>query len=303
MTDGGERGRLIDGKAVSQAILDEVARETARFSAGGRPPHITVVIVGENPASQSYVKGKVVAAGRCGIDGTLVELPASVSEDALLERVDRLNADPAVDGVLVQLPLPPHIDQERVIERISPSKDVDGFHPFNLGRLAADRPLFVPCTPLGIVELLARYGVRTEGRHAVIVGRSVIVGKPMALLLARKHAAGNATVTLCHSQTADLAAIARTADILVAAIGRPRAITAGMVAEGAVVIDVGMNRVPDPSSPKGYRNVGDVDFDAVRPRTSLITPVPGGVGPMTIAMLMRNTLQAARRARGVRDEG
>lgn len=303
MTDGGERGRLIDGKAVSQAILEEVARETARFSAGRRPPRLTVVIVGENPASQSYVKGKVVAAERCGIGGALVELPASVSEEALLDRVDGLNADPDVDGVLVQLPLPPHIDQERVIERISPSKDVDGFHPFNMGRLAADRPLLVPCTPLGIVELLARYRVRTEGKHAVIVGRSVIVGKPMALLLARKHPHGNATVTMCHSRTEGLAAIVRTADILIAAIGRPGAITADMVAEGAVVIDVGMNRVPDPSSPKGYRNVGDVDFAAVRPRTSFITPVPGGVGPMTIAMLMRNTLRAARWASGVPDEG
>ncbi len=298
-----ERGVLIDGKAVAQRILAEVAAAVARFSAGRRGPHLAVVIVGENPASQSYVKGKVGAAARCGIEASLIEMAASASEEALLARIDRLNADDRVDGILVQLPLPDHIDQQLVIERISPSKDVDGFHPYNLGRLAADRPRFVACTPLGIVELLDRCGVRTEGARAVVIGRSVIVGKPLALLLSRKHAGGNATVTLCHSQSTGLASICREADILVAAVGRAGAVTVDMVKDGAVVIDVGVNRVADPGSPKGYRLRGDVDFEAVRPRASLITPVPGGVGPMTVTMLMRNTLQAAEWARGAQHEG
>lgn len=298
-----ERGVLIDGKAVSETVLERVAEESARFAAAFRPPHLAVIIVGENPASQAYVKSKVKAAGRCGIDSILIELPEETEEGTLLERLERLNADPGVDAVLVQMPLPGHMDQQRVIETVSPAKDVDGLHPYNLGRLAADRPRFVPCTPLGIMELLSRYNVRTAGARAVVIGRSVLVGKPMALLLSRKHRTGDATVTLCHSRSADLAAAAREADILVAAVGRANAIGPEMVKEGAVVIDVGINRIADSASPRGYRICGDVDFDSVRPKASLITPVPGGVGLMTVAMLMRNTLQAAAWARGADHEG
>jgi methylenetetrahydrofolate dehydrogenase (NADP+) / methenyltetrahydrofolate cyclohydrolase len=295
--------KLIDGRAVSQSVLSEVAAGASEFARTRRAPFLAVVIVGEDPASQAYVKSKVIAAERCAIGSTLIELPASVEASSLLDRVDRLNADPNVDGILVQMPLPPHIDQQQVIERISPAKDVDGLHPYNIGRLASDKPRFIPCTPFGILELLSRYGVRVEGRRVVVVGRSILVGKPVALLLARKHGSGNATVTLCHSRTRDLGAVTREADILIAAIGAAHAITGDMVGEGAVVIDVGMNRVSDETAKKGYRLTGDVDFESAYPRASLITPVPGGVGPMTVAMLMRNTLQAARWAHGVRDDG
>lgn len=298
-----ERGVLMDGRAAADAVLATVAEGAARFAAGYRPPHLAVIIVGENPASQFYVKSKVKAAERCGIDSILIELPAETGESALLERLGRLNADPGVDGILVQMPLPAQIDQQRAIEGISPAKDVDGLHPYNIGRLAADRPRFVACTPLGIMELLARYRVRTAGARAVVIGRSVLVGKPMALLLSRKHETGDASVTLCHSRSTDLASIAREADILVAAVGRAGSVGAEMVKDGAVVVDVGINRIADPASAKGYRIAGDVDFEAVRPKASLITPVPGGVGLMTVAMLMRNTLQAAEWARGERHEG
>jgi len=295
--------KLIDGKAAAESIFSEVAAETADFASRHRAPFITVIIVGEDPASQVYVKNKVTAAARCGIGSSLIELPASVEASYLVERLDRLNADRGVDGVLVQMPLPPHIDQQTVIEAISPAKDVDGLHPYNVGRLATDKPRFVPCTPRGILELLARYGVATEGRRAVVVGRSILVGKPMALLLARKHRSGNATVTMCHSQTEDLGAVTREADILVAAIGKARVITGDMIKDGAVVIDVGTNRIADPAAKRGYRLTGDVDFESAYPKVSLITPVPGGVGPMTVAMLMRNTLQAAKWAHGVENEG
>lgn len=294
--------KLIDGKAAAESILTEVAADAADFASRYRAPFITVIIVGEDPASQVYVKNKVTAAARCGIGSSLIELPGSVEASYLLERIERLNADRGVDGVLVQMPLPPHIDQQAVIERISPSKDVDGLHPYNVGRLATDKPRFIPCTPRGILELLARYGVVTEGRRAVVVGRSILVGKPVALLLARKHRSGNATVTVCHSQTEDLGAITRDADILVAAIGKAHVITGDMIKDGAVVIDVGTNRIADPAAKKGYRLTGDVDFESAYPKVSLITPVPGGVGPMTVAMLMRNTLQAAKWAHGVKNE-
>lgn len=300
MSRGAEK--LIDGKAVAETILSEIASEVADFTKRLRAPFITVVLVGENPASQTYVRSKVTTAARCGIGSSLIELPATIEAEYLLGRLDRLNADPEVDGILVQLPLPSHIDQQSVIERVSPSKDVDGLHPYNVGRLASDKPRFIPCTPLGIMELLARSGVETEGKRAVVVGRSILVGKPVALLLSRKHRRGNATVTMCHSQTGDLGAVVREADILVAAIGAAHAITGDMVKDGAVVIDVGMNRIPDAAAKKGYRLTGDVDFESVYPRVSLITPVPGGVGPMTVAMLMRNTLQAAKWAHGVQDE-
>ena len=298
-----EPEKLIDGKAVAETIFSEVAAGTSDFSKRRRPPFLAVVIAGEDPASQAYVKSKVTAAARCGIGSTLIELSATVEAAFLLDRLDRLNADPGVDGILVQLPLPPHIDQQQVIESISPAKDVDGLHPYNIGRLASDKPRFVPCTPLGILELLARYGARTEGRRVVVVGRSILVGKPVALLLSRKHASGNATVTVCHSLTRDLGSVTREADILIAAIGRAHAIRGDMIREGAVVIDVGMNRVADAAAKKGYRLTGDVDFESAYPRVSLITPVPGGVGPMTVAMLMRNTLQAAQWAHGVQDDG
>jgi methylenetetrahydrofolate dehydrogenase (NADP+)/methenyltetrahydrofolate cyclohydrolase len=297
------RGAIIDGKTAADSVVAEVTAAVQRFAAHRPPPHLTVIIVGENPASQSYVKSKVRAAERCGIDSILVELPESVREIELLERIDRLNADRGVDGILVQMPLPRHIDQQRVIERMSPAKDVDGLHPYNLGLLAADRARFIPCTPLGIVELLRRYRVHTEGARAAVIGRSILVGKPMALLLSRKHEYGNATVTLCHSRSADIKTVTREADILIAAIGAPNAVTVDMVKEGAVVVDVGINRIADERAPRGHRLCGDVDFEAVRRKAALITPVPGGVGPMTVAMLMRNTLQAAEWARGERNEG
>jgi methylenetetrahydrofolate dehydrogenase (NADP+)/methenyltetrahydrofolate cyclohydrolase len=297
-----ERDKLIDGKAIAEATYADVTAGTAAFKHGRRAPYLAVVIVGEDPASQAYVRSKVKAAARCGIDSMLIEMPATVEQAYLLERLDRLNADGGVDGILVQMPLPSHIDQQRVIESISPAKDVDGLHPYNIGRLASDKPRFVPCTPLGILELLERSGVRARGMRVVVVGRSILVGKPVALLLARKHASGNATVTICHSLTSDLGAVTREADILIAAIGRAHAITGDMIGEGSVVIDVGMNRVADAAAPKGYRLTGDVDFESAYPRVSLITPVPGGVGPMTVAMLMRNTLQAAKWAHGVGDD-
>ncbi|UCF07035.1 MAG: bifunctional methylenetetrahydrofolate dehydrogenase/methenyltetrahydrofolate cyclohydrolase FolD [bacterium] len=293
---------MINGKETAAAILREVAQDVERFVKEYEQPRLAVVIVGDDPASHSYVHSKVKACERCGIGSIHIELPASTSEEELLERVDGLNGDSSVHGILVQLPLPPQIDQQHIIERISPDKDVDGFHPYNMGRLAADKPRFVPCTPQGIIELLDRYDVETAGKRAVIVGRSIIVGKPLALLLSMKGGHGNATVTIAHSKTVDLAAVTREADILVAAVGQPKVITADMVMEGAVVIDVGTNRITDPSAKKGYRWVGDVDFDAVVQKVSRITPVPGGVGPMTIAMLMKNTLTAAQWAQRAIDE-
>jgi len=297
-----DNGKLIDGREVSKTILEEVSEDVAVFCRSHRPPHLVVVIVGDNPASRSYVRGKVKAAKKCGIDSTLLELPPDVSSDELLSRIDEFNGDSSIDGILVQLPLPGHIDQQDVIERISPSKDVDGFHPYNMGRLVADKPVLVSCTPLGIMELLSRYNVKTAGKRAVVIGRSIIVGKPMALLLARKHEGGDATVTICHSRSEDIASVTAEADIIIAAVGRAGTVTGDMVKEGAVVIDVGINRVDDPNSKKGYRLVGDVDFESVLPKASLITPVPGGVGPMTIAMLMRNTLAAAGWAGRSEDE-
>jgi methylenetetrahydrofolate dehydrogenase (NADP+)/methenyltetrahydrofolate cyclohydrolase len=290
--------KLIDGKETSRRILEELAREVEDFSTGYRPPHLAVILVGEDPASQVYVRGKMKSAEACNIRSTQIDLPADTPEEIVLREVERCNADRETDGILVQLPLPAHIDQQRIIESISPAKDVDGFHPYNLGRLASDKPTFVPCTPLGIRELLERYGVRTEGKRIVIIGRSVIVGKPLALLLSRKDPVGNGTVTICHSRTEDLRSIALEADIIVAAIGRAGIVEGDWIKEGAVVIDVGVNRIEDPTAKKGYRLTGDVVFESAYERASLITPVPGGVGPMTRAMLMKNTLAAARAIRG-----
>lgn len=287
---------LIDGNQISQEILTELKAEVAAL---GQQPTVVFVRVGEDPASVFYVNKKQKVAAELGIESRLQVFPESITREALLDFIDSLNADPAVHGILVQSPLPGHISEEEVFNRLDPDKDVDGFNAVNVGRLCQeDERAFVSCTPAGIIELLARSGVETSGKHAVVVGRSLIVGKPAALLLMQKAQTGNATVTVAHSRTADLAAICHQADILIAAIGRPGIITADMVKAGAVVIDVGINRVDDPTRKKGYRIVGDVDFEAVAPKCSRITPVPGGVGPMTVAMLMRNTVRACQRQLG-----
>ncbi len=286
--------QLIDGTAVAADVRAEVAEGAAAFArAHGRRPALRVVLVGDNPASQSYVRAKARAAGDAGIDAETLLHPADLAEVDLLAVIADLNADDAVDGILVQLPLPDHVDEAAVIRAIDPAKDVDGFHPENVGRLVLGEDTLEPCTPAGIVGLLRRTGVPTSGAHAVVLGRSNIVGKPMASLLLRRGL--DCTVTVCHSRTRDLAAITRQADILVAAIGRAEFVTADMVGPGATVIDVGINRVEDATRERGYRLVGDVAFDAVADVAGAITPVPGGVGPMTIAMLLANTLRAAER--------
>ncbi len=283
---------LIDGKAIAAQVRLEVkAAVDARLAAGKRRPGLRVVLVGEDPASISYVTGKQRAAEEVGIDAETIRQPDTLSEASLLDLIARLNADPAVDGILVQLPLPPQIRPDPVIEALDPDKDVDGFHPTNVGRLVLGKEGFVPCTPAGIVEMLRRSGIETVGARAVILGRSQIVGTPLANLLVQKGV--DATVTICHSRTRDLPAVTREADIRIAAIGRAGFVTADMVRPGAAVIDVGINRVDDPSAPRGYRLVGDVDFGPVSEKAGWITPVPGGVGPMTIAMLLQNTLVSA----------
>lgn len=284
---------IIDGKTVAAAVLDECRAEAAALKARGITPGLAVVLVGEDPASKVYVGSKVRTCGELGFHSEKIELPAETTQEGLLEVVRRLNADPAIHGILVQSPPPPHIDEEEIIRAIDPRKDVDGFHPENVAKLALEDPTgFVPCTPAGCMKLLEASGIPTNGAEAVVIGRSMIVGKPMALLLVSKNS--NATVTIAHSRSKDLPAICRRADILVAAVGRPEMVKADWVKEGAVVIDVGINRVEDPSKKSGYRLTGDVAFDEVAPKCAAITPVPGGVGPMTIAMLMKNTLQAAR---------
>lgn len=285
--------QIIDGKAIAAQVQAEVKAEVEHWvRAGHRPPYLAVILVGDNPASTSYVRGKTQAAADVGIASDTRQFDASISEAELLVEIEHLNAHEGVDGILVQLPLPDHIDSSRVLHAIRPDKDVDGFHPVNAGRLLVGEPGFVPATPAGILELLRRSGIETVGKHVVVVGRSNIVGRPLAALLL--HRGIDATVTVCHSRTHDLSAFTRTADILVAAIGHPRYITADMVRKGAVVIDVGINRVEDPDHPRGYRLVGDVDFESVAEKAGWITPVPGGVGPMTIALLLRNTLYAAQ---------
>ncbi len=291
--------KIIDGRAVAQQVLAEVEDGVSRLRQAGVVPRLATVLVGEDPASRAYVGNKRRTCEQVGIESVHHQLPASTTTEVLLELVRELNEDRAVHGILVQLPLPGRMDTQAVIEAIDPAKDVDGFHPVNLGRLVAGLETFASCTPAGIVELIHRSGFETRGRHVVIVGRSNIVGKPLMNLLVQKSPAGDATVTLCHSATREVAEHTRRADILVAAVGRPGLIRAEMVRPGAVVIDVGINRVEDPDAPRGYRLVGDVDFEAVRERAGAITPVPGGVGPMTVAMLMVNTLKAARRAAGL----
>jgi methylenetetrahydrofolate dehydrogenase (NADP+)/methenyltetrahydrofolate cyclohydrolase len=285
--------RILDGKAVAAAVLDECRAEAAVLTAKGVVPGLAVVLVGEDPASKVYVGSKVRTCGELGFHSRKIELPAATTQEQLLEVVRQLNADPAIHGILVQSPPPAHIDEQAIIRAIDPRKDVDGFHPENVAKLALeDATGFVPCTPAGCIKLMETAGIATSGAEAVIIGRSMIVGKPMALLLVSKKA--NATVTIAHSRSKDLPAICRRADILVAAVGRPEMVKADWVKPGAVVIDVGINRIADASKKSGYRLTGDVAYDEVAPRCSAITPVPGGVGPMTIAMLMKNTLQAAR---------
>lgn len=286
--------QIIDGKATAAAIRAEIASSVAQIvDAGGRAPHLAAILVGHDGGSESYVASKVKACEECGFGSTLLRFEGSISQEQLLEHVRDLNNNPDIDGFIVQLPLPRHIDTHAVIEAIDPRKDVDGFHPANVGRLSIGLPGFVSATPAGIIELLQRYQIPTSGKHCVILGRSNIVGKPLAMLMMQKSYPGDATVTVCHSRTADIASITRTADILVAAMGVPASVTADMVKEGATVIDVGTTRVPDATRARGWKLCGDVDFAAVAPKCSYITPVPGGVGPMTIAMLMRNTLLAA----------
>lgn len=284
---------LIDGKAVSEKIQEQIREEVARRKAEGRRiPHLAAVLVGNDGASETYVGSKVRTCERIGFHSTLIRLPETISEAELLAQVHNLNENPDIDGYIVQLPLPKHINAEKITYAISPEKDVDGFHPANVGKLALGLPTFIPATPFGIVQLLAHYGIATEGKHCVVVGRSNIVGMPMGLLMSRNAYPGNCTVTITHSRTPNLAEETRRADILIAALGRPEFIKADMVKEGAVVIDVGITRVPDTSKKSGYSIKGDVAFDQVAPKCSYITPVPGGVGPMTIASLLKNTLLA-----------
>jgi methylenetetrahydrofolate dehydrogenase (NADP+)/methenyltetrahydrofolate cyclohydrolase len=287
----------MDGKATAAAIKQEIAAQVSQMLAEGRrAPHLAAILVGHDGGSETYVAGKVKACEECGFTSTLIRREADVTEEELLALVRQLNEDPTVDGFIVQLPLPKHINEQRVIEAIDYRKDVDGFHPVNVGRLNIGLPCFVSATPLGIIDLLDRYHIETRGKHCVVLGRSNIVGKPVATLMLRKAQPGNATVTVCHSASANLKEICRSADILIAAIGQPGFVTADMVKPGATVIDVGTTRVPDATRKSGFRLSGDVRFDEVAPLCSHITPVPGGVGPMTICSLMKNTLLAGQGA-------
>lgn len=288
--------KRIDGTIIAQNVHEESRARIAALAARGIRPGLAVILVGDDPASRAYVRSKDKKAADLGLHSVKHELPATTTQDTLITLVQSLNADPSVHGILVQSPPPSHIDEAAVVQAIDPRKDVDGFHPINVAKLALDDPSgFVPCTPLGCIRLLQDAGIETAGVRAVVVGRSMIVGKPMALLLMRRGPGGDATVTVAHSRSRDLTAITREADIVIAAIGRPHFLGSDHIREGATVIDVGINRVDDASSPKGYRLVGDVDYDAVADRCTAITPVPGGVGPMTIAMLMANTVTACER--------
>lgn len=286
---------IIDGVKTAQAIKQEIAEEVTRIRAcGGKIPHLAAVLVGDDGASLAYVNGKVKACEFVGFKSTLKKFDAGISEDELLKVVDQLNDDPDIDGYIVQLPLPAHISARSVTERILPEKDVDGFHPVNVGRMVKNLPAYVSATPFGIMQLLERYAIETEGKHCVVIGRSDIVGTPMAILLSRKSRPGNCTVTVCHSRTPNIRELSLQADIVIAALGMPEFLTGDMVREGVVVIDVGITRVADANSPRGYVLKGDVKYDEVAPKASFITPVPGGVGPMTIAALLHNTLLASR---------
>lgn len=287
--------QIIDGKAVAATIKKEIAAEVEGIIAnGGKRPHLAAILVGHDGGSETYVANKVKACEECGFTSTLIRYEADVTEEELLKKVDELNNDPDVDGFIVQLPLPKHIDEQKITEAIDYRKDVDGFHPVNAGRLAIGLPCFLSATPNGIMELLARYNIDTKGKKCVVLGRSNIVGKPMASLMMQKQVPGDATVTVCHSHTQDIADECRRADIIIAALGQPHFLKADMVKEGAVVIDVGTTRVPDETRKSGFRLCGDVDYENVAPKCSFITPVPGGVGPMTIVSLMKNTLLAGK---------
>ena len=284
---------ILDGKKTSEALKQEIAKEVKQLKAEGKKvPHLAAVLVGDDGASLTYVGSKVKACKQVGFESTLVKLPANISEEALLQEIEKLNDNSEIDGYIVQLPLPKHIDEQKILLAIDPTKDVDGFHPANFGRMALDMEAFIPATPFGIMELLKHYEVPTKGKHVVVVGRSHIVGRPISILLSQKGAQGNATVTLTHSHTPNLAELTRQADIVVMALGIPEFLKGDMVKEGVTVIDVGITRLKDDSTHKGYRIVGDVAFDEVKEKASYITPVPGGVGPMTIAMLLKNTLLA-----------
>lgn len=284
--------QIIDGKATAEAIKAEIAEEVRQIvSNGGRAPHLAAILVGHDGGSETYVKNKVLACKRCGFESTLVRFEEDVTEEELLQCVDKFNKDESVDGFIVQLPLPKHIDEQKVIEAIDYRKDVDGFNPINVGRMSIGLPCFISATPLGIITLLKRYGINTSGKKCVVLGRSNIVGKPMAQLMMQKQF-GDATVTVCHSHTKDIKKECLEADIIIAAIGKPNFLTGDMVKEGAVIVDVGTTRVPDATRKSGFRLNGDVKYDEVAPKSSFITPVPGGVGPMTICSLMKNTLQA-----------
>lgn len=287
---------LLDGKKIAAEVHNETRARLVFLKKRGLTPGLAVILVGEDPASQAYVRSKDRTCAELGMYSRKIELPATTTQEELLHLIDQLNHDPLIHGILVQSPLPSHIQERAIIEALDPRKDVDGFHPMNIAKLAMEEPSgFVPCTPLGCQRLLKAYDLPTRGAHVVIVGRSLIVGKPLALLLLQKGLGGDATVTVAHSQTRHLAALTRSADIVIAALGRPHALGKEHIAEGSVVIDVGINRVADASKPSGYRLVGDVDFNAVAERCRAITPVPGGVGPMTIAMLMQNTVLACHR--------
>ena len=284
---------IIDGKQVASDVRSDVAKKVSVLKEKGINPCLAVILVGENPASVSYVTGKQKALAEVGMVDRSVHLPEDTSEEDLLKLIDELNKDDSVHGILVQLPLPKHINEDKVIMAISPDKDVDGFHPVSVGNLMIGRPGFLPCTPHGIIVLLQRAGIETKGKHAVVIGRSNIVGKPVSILLARKDV--NCTVTMCHTGTVNMSEITKQADILVVASGHPHTLTKDMVKPGVVIIDVGVNRIPDATKKKGFRLIGDCDFDDLKETASFITPVPGGVGPMTIAMLMQNTLESAER--------
>ncbi len=285
---------LIDGKKTSAQIKEEIAIDVKqRVDAGKKRPHLAAVIVGEDPASQTYVASKVKSCKEVGFESTEITLPATTTEEELLAKVEELNQSPEIDGFIVQLPLPSHINEDRVIEAVSPLKDVDGFHPINVGKMTLGLDTFVSATPAGIVELLDRYNIDTQGKHCVVIGRSNIVGTPISILMSRKGQPGNCTVTLTHSRTQNIGAVAAEADILIVALGKPHFVKADMVKEGAVVIDVGIHRVPSDKTKSGFRLIGDVDFETVKDKCSYITPVPGGVGPMTIVSLLKNTLKAA----------
>lgn len=286
--------KLLDGKKTAALVQEAIAKEVRQIVAKGhRPPHLVAILVGNNGASMTYVNNKVTACERVGFASSVVNLPEDISQEALLEEIEKLNKDKSIDGFIVQLPLPKHINEQEVLLTVNPDKDADGFHPTNFGRMALGLDAFIPATPYGILELLTQYKIPTDGKHVVVIGRSDIVGRPISILLSQKP--WNATVTLTHSRTQNLSKLTQEADIIIAALGIPNFLKAEMVKEGAVIIDVGITRVADASAKKGFRIVGDVDFEQVKQKASYITPVPGGVGPMTIAMLMKNTLNAYKR--------